>query len=157
MTTNLMTVDLSALDAVINGAEAKLLENTRPAAQAGAEVLYQAVLRNVSALGRKTGNLASSIYQAFSEENSTQTVAGYSLATYHVSWNHRKAPHGHLVEFGHIQKYKVYLGKDGRWYTNKKAPLASPVQVAARLFVRSAMAFFPQAQQAMVARLLQGV
>jgi hypothetical protein len=34
-----------------------------------------------------------------------------------VSWNHRKAPHGHLVEFGHVQRYASYVGKDGNWYT----------------------------------------
>lgn len=157
MTTNMLKVDLSELNALIDGKQAKLLANTRPAAQAGAEVLYRAVLQNVNALGRKTGNLAASIYQAFSENNSTETTAGYSLATYHVSWNARKAPHGHLVEFGHIQKYKVYLGKDGNWYTNKKAPLPVPVHVAARPFIRPAMALFPQARQAMVERLLQGV
>jgi hypothetical protein len=145
-------VDLNDLDAVIDGKEQKLLENVRPAAQAGAEILYRAVLGNVQALGRKTGNLADSIYQAFSKDNSP---AG--KAVYHVSWNAKKAPHGHLVEFGHIQKFKAYVGRDGRWYTNKNAPLASPVQVAARPFIRPAMALFPQAQQAMADRLLQGV
>jgi hypothetical protein len=150
-------VDLAAFDAVIDGIKTKLQENVRPAAQAGAEVLYQAVLRNVQGLGSKSGNLEGSIYQAFSDDNSAQAGAGYAEATYHVSWNHRKAPHGHLIEFGHIQKFKAYLGKDGRWYTNKKAPLPAPVQIAARPFVRPAMALFPQAEEALAARLLQGI
>jgi hypothetical protein len=55
----------------VDAMDEKLQANVRPAAQAGAEILYQAVLRNVQALGRKTGNLASSIYQAFS-----RTTAG---------------------------------------------------------------------------------
>jgi hypothetical protein len=121
-----------------------------------AQVLYEAVRTNVSALGRKTGNLYASIYQAFSPENS-----GPGKATYHISWRTGgsgvRAPHGHLVEFGHIQKYKVYLGKDGNWYTNKKAPLASPVQVAARPFIRPASAKFPEAIEAGTAVLLAAI
>lgn len=157
MSTNLLRVDIGAVDEVIDGAQARLLENVRPAAQVGAEERYQAVMRNVNALGRKTGNLADSIYQVFSEDNSQEAGTGYVRATYHVSWNARKAPHGHLVEFGHIQKYKVYLGKDGKWYTNKKAKLSTPVQVPARPFIRPAAAEADRAEAAMRARLLEGV
>jgi hypothetical protein len=158
VTTNLLKVDVSAVEAVVDGIEQQLIANTRPAAQAGAEVLYQAVERNVAALGRKTGNLAASIYQAFSKDNSRPVAGGgYQSATYHVSWNARKAPHGHLVEFGHFQRFKVYVGKDGRWYTNKSAPLPEPVQVGARPFIRPAMSEFPRAEAAMRERLLQGV
>lgn len=46
-------------------------------------------------LGRKTGNLEGSIYWVFSPEKSTE-----SQKTYRISWNKRKAPHGHLLEFG---------------------------------------------------------
>lgn len=145
-------VDLAGLDAAVDSLDARLQENVRPAAQAGAEILYQAVKRNVSAMGRKTGNLAGAIYQAYSKERSRD-----GTAVYDISWNARKAPHGHLVEFGHIQKFKVYLGKDGKWYTNKAAPLPAPVQVAARPFIRPAAAAFPEAQDAMQARLLEGI
>lgn len=121
---------------------------TRPAAQAGAEVLYQAVKRNVSALGRKTGNLANSIYQAYSKSNSSATNAEY-----HVSWNHIKAPHGRLVEWGHIQTHAVRFDpKTGRFWTDKSAPLAQPKQVGAKPFVRPAIAQFPQAEEAMTER-----
>jgi hypothetical protein len=141
---------------MFDGMEADLQEAARPAAQAMAQVLYEAVRTNVSALGSKTGNLYASIYQAFSPENS-----GPGKATYHISWRTGgsgvRAPHGHLVEFGHIQKYKVYLGKDGNWYTNKKAPLASPVQVAARPFIRPASAKFPEAIEAGTAVLLAAI
>lgn len=152
-----VSVDVDALDEMLNDISDTLDANVRPAAQAGAEVLYQAVLRNVRAIGRKTGNLESSIYQAFSERHSHQTPTGYDVATYQVSWNPRKAPHAHLVEFGHMQKFKVYLGKDGKWYTNKKAPLPSPIQIAARPFIRPAMASFGEAQAAMEQRLVQGL
>lgn len=151
-----MKADTAGLDAFIDGLNADLQEAARPAAQAAAEVLYQAVRTNVSALGRKTGNLYNSIYQKYVEEKS-----GQGKATYHVSWRTSgsgvRAPHGGLVEFGHIQKYKVYLGKDGNWYTNKKAPLATPVQVAARPFIRPAVALFPQAEEAAKAKLLEAL
>lgn len=117
--------------------------SVRPAAQAGAQVLYDAVKLNVSSMGRVTGNLDKSIYQVFSRDRS-----GQGLATYHVSWNHIKAPHGHLVEYGHVQRYATYF-KDGRWHTNKKKPLAQPRQVAARPFIRPAVAKFPEAVAAM--------
>ena len=118
-------------------AELDQLEETakaavRPAAQAGAQVLYDEVHVNVSRIGRKTGNLASAIYQAYSEDNSNE-----ERATYHVSWNAKKAPHGHLVEYGHLQTRKVYIGSDGNWYTSP-AKLPEPRHVAARPFVRPA-------------------
>lgn len=96
------------LDALADGAEAAV----RPAAQAGAQVFYDRVKANVRGLGRKTGNLERSIYQVYSRDNS-----GKARAEYHVSWNRKKAPHGHLVEFGHIQRYVVYIDKRGQWKT----------------------------------------
>lgn len=155
-TTFSIGVDLDALDAEIDRRSAQLQANVRPAAQAGAEVLYQGVLRNVRAIGRVTGNLESSIYQAFSARHSLESEHGYAKAVYQVSWNPRKAPHAHLVEFGHWKRYQVYF-KNDRWYTDKSAPLPAPVLIAARPFVRPAMALFPQAQEAMEKRLLEGV
>lgn len=103
-------VDLGDLgmDALADGAEAVV----RPAAQAGAQVFYNQVRANVGRLGRITGNLARSIYQVYSADNSRPGVAQY-----HISWNQRKAPHGHLVEFGHVQRYVVYIDKRGQWKT----------------------------------------
>lgn len=82
---------LAGLDSIALGAQ----KQVRPAAQAGAQVFYDEVKQNVGRLGRKTGNLDSSIYQVFSKSNSSD-----KRATYHISWNHIKAPHGHLVEYG---------------------------------------------------------
>lgn len=107
-----MAVDLGAFNDMISELEEDIQAAVRPAAQAGAQVLYDAVVRNVNALGKKSGNLAGAIYQAYSEENS-----GPGKATYHISWNASKAPHGGLVEYGHIQRYAVNLAKDGNWYT----------------------------------------
>jgi HK97 gp10 family phage protein len=43
----------------------------------------------------KTGTLKGSIYRVYAAKRSTAT-----RKTYHVGWNKRKAPHGHLIEFG---------------------------------------------------------
>ncbi|WP_250501969.1 HK97 gp10 family phage protein [Caballeronia sp. AZ7_KS35] len=144
--------NLAGVDALFDQLGDEVEEAARPAAQAAAQVLYDAVMLNVASLGRVTGNLAQSIYQVYSKDES-----GPARATYHVSWNHRKAPHGWLVENGHFQKYAVYLGKDGKWYTNKKAPLPEPKHVAARPFVRPAQALFPQAMKAAEAELLERI
>lgn len=147
-------ININQLDDFLAAKHQKVQKAIRPAAQAGAQVLYEAVLANVRALGRKTGNLASAIYQVYSN----QSVPGQK-AVYHVSWNHIKAPHGRLVEYGHIQKYAAYVGKDGQWYTAKKngkpVPLAGgPRQIAPRPFVRPAAAQLPAAEQAMRERFL---
>jgi HK97 gp10 family phage protein len=89
------------LDVIAEGAKTQ----TRPAAQAAAQVLYAEVkLRAPVAKRAKKlksgrviapGALKAAIYQAYSKDRSTP-----ERATYHVSWNYKKAPHGHLVEFG---------------------------------------------------------
>lgn len=129
-----MAVDASAALAGLDALAEKVKTAVRPAAQAGAQVFYNEVKLNVGKIGKVTGNLDASIYQVYSEDNSTPTTA-----TYHISWNTRKAPHGHLVEFGHIQTRKVYLGSDGKWYTSPEK-LPEPKQVAARPFIRPAYA-----------------
>lgn len=82
---------------------------TRPAAQAGVQVIYERarILVPVSEAAHKfygtnavygpynPGNLRDSIYQVFSKDRSFKDVS-----TYHVSWNASKAPYGAMVEFG---------------------------------------------------------
>ena len=41
------------------------------------------------------GTLRDAIYRAYSPEKS-----GPTLKLYRISWNHRKAPYGHMVEYG---------------------------------------------------------
>lgn len=110
----------------------------RPAAQAGAQVLYDAVKLNVSAMRTVTGNLYNSIYQVYSADNS-----GKGYATYHVSWNHIKAPHGHLLEYGHLER------------PSKKNPNKQRRHVGARPFIRPAIAKFPEAYAAMETELFR--
>lgn len=83
-------------------------EEVRPAAQAGAQILYNEVrVRCPVSDGAHTfygthskylfpaGTLRDSIYQVFSKDNSNE-----KKATYHIAWNHQKAPYGFMVEFG---------------------------------------------------------
>lgn len=125
-----MSVDLSdlRLDDLAEGAEAAV----RPAAQEGAQYFYDQVRSNVRKLGRKTGNLERAIYQAFSRDNSSRTVAQYHVtwrrgargdAANRVAGGQARAPHGHLVEFGHWQRYVVYIDKRGEWKTAIRASM----------------------------------
>ena len=132
--------------------EQKVIDAARPAAQAGAQVLYDAVKNNVAALGKKTGNLDRAIYQAFSEDKS-----GPGKAVYHISWNAKKAPHGHLVENGYIKKYQVVLTSKGKWVTLKNKPLANPVHIPGKHFVGRAQDQFPKAYEAMRAEFLRRI
>lgn len=103
----------SGLDAELDRIGHAAREQTRPAAQAGADLLYvEAKLRcPVSEHAHyfygssskksgvkyffKPGTLRDSIYQVFSKDNS-----GVDHSTYHIAWNHRKAPYGFMVEYG---------------------------------------------------------
>lgn len=136
--------DFSAALAALDQIETRAKAAARPAAQAGAQLLYEeakarapvAAAAHVLKSGRviPPGALKASIYQVYSKSNSSEADG---RATYHVSYNAKKAPHGALVEFGHVQTRVAYLGKDGRWYTSK-APLAAPRHVAARPYLRPA-------------------
>lgn len=90
---------------------AELGRATRPAAQAGAQIIYDRA--KSIAIGIRSdkphmfhgtnkiygpyspGNLREAIYQAFSKDRSFSDVS-----TYHISWNADKAPYGGMVEFG---------------------------------------------------------
>ena len=91
----------------------QIQEATRPAAQAGAQVLYDAARMNAPSSkkehffygtqfkvsGKKylflPGTLRDSIYQVYSRRNSAP-----GKETYHVSYNMTKCPYAHMVEFG---------------------------------------------------------
>lgn len=159
------SIDTSGLNAYLDDLGDEAAEAIRPAAQAGIQVLYDAVKANVAPL-RRTGNLDHAIYQAFMPERSLDGVS----ARYRVSWNARTAPYGHLVEYGYLQRY-VYrpdgMGpmvrpgmegkpkpKAGSRASNRAAldayyvTLPTPIQVPAKAFMRRAAALFPQAYDA---------
>jgi hypothetical protein len=78
------------------------------------------------------GLLKSAIYVAFRENVSTRQQVVYG-----VSWNAKKAPHGHWAEFGHVQRFEVRTDPGGEWFTTK-IPLDKPRHIAATPFLRPA-------------------
>lgn len=63
---------------------------------------------------QRRGQLKEAIYLAFDGRRSVLNAGHY---VYQVSWNAKKAPHGHLVEFGHWMAYKFARGEEGKFYT----------------------------------------
>lgn len=96
----------------------------------------------------RPGALQASIYLAYKPARSTGKEQVYA-----VSWNAKKAPHGHQVEFGHWQTHVAYKGSDGEWYSDPNKLLASPRWVPAHPFLRPALdAAGDRAREAMFIR-----
>ena len=107
-----ITLDTSKFRDQLNATVAELHRATRPAAQAGIQIIYDRARLNVKPSksphffyirGQKygpysPGNLRDSIYQVFSKDKSFKDVS-----TYQVSWNKDKAPYGFMVELGTSQ------------------------------------------------------
>ena len=112
--------DAKALTDQIDALKVKAETAIRPAAQAGAQVFYEAVLETVPTSKRghwfqgttakgmttpaakraasywfESGSLKGAVYQVFSKSGSTK-----DKAEYHVAWNHRKVPYGFMVALG---------------------------------------------------------
>ena len=87
------SVDVNGIAVQIEAMEQRMRDALRPAAFAGAKVYHAEVMLRVP---RRTGLLASTVYMAHSADNSADGVK----ETYHISWNKKKAPHGHFVEYG---------------------------------------------------------
>lgn len=112
-----LNVDTGSLDALLAGLGGAVDESVRPAAHAGALVIYRRARElapvfngppryvKVSKSGKRggywirPGQLRDAIYRVYSQDNS-----GAGRATYHVSWNAKKAPHGHWAEFGNARQ-----------------------------------------------------
>ena len=104
-----INMNISAFKESLNAQLDKLHAATRPAAQAGAEVIYQrarleAPVSDASHYfhirGKKygpyaPGTLKNAIYQVYSRDNSFKDIA-----TYHISFNKDKAPYGFIVHNG---------------------------------------------------------
>lgn len=162
-----ITVDTHRLKRKLNDIWEKGELAVRPAAQAGAQVFYDEVKMRApvsdaphffygraSKNGTRTiypfqpGDLKASVYQAFSKDNS-----GKTRATYHIAWNHQEVPYGFMVEFGHIQTRKAYIGSDGLWYTSKEPLENGPKVVGPTPFLRPSFdAKLGDARQAAAAR-----
>jgi HK97 gp10 family phage protein len=71
------------------------------------------------------GSLQRAVYRKFSKERSSDTVK-----TYRVSWNAKKAPYGHMVEFGTVHaSAQSFLG--AAYYARKDAAVAACLKAMA--------------------------
>jgi hypothetical protein len=119
------TFDLASVNQWVNHLQDDVRQALRPAAQAGADVLYQQVLANVPVgnrghwfhgssfrkNGRKywfdAGTLKRAIYQAYATKESTDLRPVYSIGV-----NARKAPYAYMVELGTAKSPPVkYIGR----------------------------------------------
>ena len=105
--------DFAGLKSSVDEWREEVKDAVRPAAQAGIQVLYESAKRKVrrSTKGHwfhgtsfkkngtkywfDAGSLDRSIYQVYSKDRSTD-----QSATYHLGWNYKEAPYGHMVEYG---------------------------------------------------------
>lgn len=101
-------MDLTGIFAALDQEVVDTQDDMRAAAQAGAQVYYDEArllvperksARTYKGKTYKPGALKAALYQVFSQDRSSK-----GRAVYHISWNARKAPHGHLIEFGHWTK-----------------------------------------------------
>lgn len=108
-------------------------EALRKAAGAGAKVLYDEMqLRARGADGGphvQTGTLSGSIYRYFDKQSKPGTF------TYYIGPNVKKAPHWHLLEFGHWRVNMLVRLPNGRLIPTKER-LEHPVWVTARPYIR---------------------
>lgn len=135
-------IDLSAINAQIDGIKAKAEAAIRPAAQAGAQVYYEAVLASTPVskaghwfhgtsfkkTGRKywfeSGSLKKAVYQVYSKDSSSQTHAEYQVA-----WNHRKVPYGFMVALGTTHSAaRDFIGAGRSVAQTAKAAMAAEFQ-----------------------------
>lgn len=120
-----ITFDTAAVNQWVEDLKDDVQEALRPAAQAGADVLYQQVLTNVPVgsrghwfhgtsfrkNGRKywfdAGTLKRAIYQAYATKEATPDRPVYSVGV-----NPRKAPYAYMVELGTSKSPPVkYIGR----------------------------------------------
>lgn len=132
----------AGLDRLLGPARVSL---ARSMAVAGGEVLRDEAKTRINP---HNGVLANAIYLAFRDKHSTEREVQYA-----VTWNKSKAPHGHLIEFGHWQIYAVVRKPDGTFVTDKRRKLSTPKWVPAYPFLRPAYeAASQRARAAMVER-----
>lgn len=132
-----LDVDLSGVIESLDDDYETLKENTRPAAQAMAQIFYENARGNVMRLNSITGNLLNAIYQKHDDDSLEDGISRYIVSWRTSGSGLAKAPHGHLIEFGYQQNFARYF-KNGQWYTNKNKRLAQPRAVPAYPFMRPA-------------------
>lgn len=128
----------AALDKLVGPARESL---ARSMAVAGGQVLRDEA-KLLAPVGSEEGGsiypgaLRDAIYLAYKHHRSTGNQQVYS-----VSWNAKKAPHGHLLEFGHWQPYVVAKipGGYGGGYYSTKVKKDTPTWTSAHPFLRPAL------------------
>jgi hypothetical protein len=139
-----MSMTSSASGALAEFAAAIRAKALRPAAHAGAEIMYREMRLRVPV---DEGQLYSSIYQWHDDKRSDS-----NRQVYVVGPNKVKAPHWHLVEYGHWRVNKV-VREGGRLIATKER-LETPVWVPAKPYARPTYEARVQAAvQAMLKRL----
>lgn len=133
--------DRSGIDAHFAQLQAKVAAAVRPAAQAGAQVLYDEVKLRAprsekphSTKGKKftfqPGNLQKAIYQVYANDS----VDG-KRAVYEISWNKTKAFYGRFVEFGTSRQPARSFLRAG--YEAQRAAAVAEVQRVMREMVQA--------------------
>lgn len=117
----------------LSGALAQLRQDVsdqalRSAVYAGARVLYEELLRQAPV--GPTGNLKAAVYHWHDDK---QSVNGRHV--YAIGVNQSKAPHWHLVEYGHWRVNVVVRGPGGQIIATKDR-LPAPVWTPAHPFLR---------------------
>ena len=104
-----ITMNVAQFKELLRATVDELHRATKPAAQAGAQIIYDRARINVPVSKfahmfhgtnqvygpYSPGHLRDSIYQVYSKDKSFKDVS-----TYHISWNHQEAPYGFMVELG---------------------------------------------------------
>lgn len=114
------------LDEILSGLDG-LLTIREPVSRAmgvamGQSVRDEAIVRapvlqagNEGYDNQRANQLKEAIYLAY---DGRRSILNAGHLVYGVSWNAKKAPHGHLQEFGHFMPYEAHVNlKSHKWYT----------------------------------------
>lgn len=111
----------------------------RSGARAAALVFYNDMRQRVPV---DTGDLYGSIYHWFDTKQSVQGKQVYAIGP-----NKAKAPHWHLIEYGHWRVNKIVRLENGQLVATKER-LDVPIWVAAQPYIRPAWSLVNQALEA---------
>lgn len=120
---NVRRAAVSGIDDILKGLDS-LVDIANPVMRAmgaamGNDVRDEAIERapvlqpgNEGFDNQRRNQLKEAIYNAY---DGRRSILGQHVV-YGVSWNRRKAPHGHLLEFGHRMPYEPAF-VNGKWFT----------------------------------------
>ena len=127
---------VTGLDDIFKGLDG-LLDAREPVARAMGVAMGQAVRdeaierapvlkpENKGTDNQRENQLKEAMYLAF---DGRRSILNEGFLVYTVSWNAKRAPHGHLLEFGHALPYEYEKTPDGKFFT----PLAGYGKVNGR-------------------------